>query len=90
MRSVRVVSRLLQWFPRGEFQRPGTPHQADRHAGGFTCWGPCIAMLFCPLGRAHSLRESCGGLARGEGKQSHLGLTTPEQTTLAYANEHRP
>ncbi len=47
-------------------------------------------MLFCQLGRAKSLREICGGLACGEGKLSHLGITAPKRSTLAYANEHRP
>jgi Transposase DDE domain/Domain of unknown function (DUF4372) len=48
-------------------------------------------MLFCQLGRAHSLREICGGLATCEGKLRHLGLSAaPARSTLAYANEHRP
>jgi len=48
-------------------------------------------MLFCQLGRAHSLREICGGLACCEGKLKHLGISlAPKRSTLAYANEHRP
>jgi hypothetical protein len=47
-------------------------------------------MLFCQLGRAHSLREITGGLRSCEGKLKHLGITTPSRSTLAYANEHRP
>lgn len=47
-------------------------------------------MLFCQLGRAHSLREICGGLASCEGKLAHLGIEAPARTTLAYANVHRP
>ena len=48
-------------------------------------------MLFCQLGRAHSLREICGGLATCEGKLRHLGLPeAPKRSTLAYVNEHRP
>ena len=64
--------------------------RAERHARGFTCWGQFVAMLFCQLGRAHSLREICGGLRSAEGKLSHLGITAPSRFTLAYANEHRP
>ena len=30
-------------------------------------------MLFCQVGRAHSLREICGGLASVEGNLNHLG-----------------
>jgi hypothetical protein len=48
-------------------------------------------MLFCQLGRAHTLREICGGLASCEGKLKHLGVPeAPKRSTLAYANEHRP
>ncbi len=43
-------------------------HKAERHARGFTCWGQFVAMLFCPLAGAQSLREICGGLAASEGK----------------------
>ena len=49
-----------------------------------------VAMLFCQLGRAHSLREITGGLRSCEGKLKHLGITAPSHSTLAYANEHRP
>jgi hypothetical protein len=47
-------------------------------------------MLFCQLGRAHSLREICGGLASCEGTLAHLGIEAPSRTTLSYANAHRP
>ncbi len=50
-----------------------------------------MAMLFCQLGRAHSLREICGGLACCEGQLKHLGVPlAPKKPTLADANEHRP
>jgi hypothetical protein len=66
-------------------------HKAERHARGFTCWGQFVAMLFCQLGRAHSLREICNGLAASEGKLKHLGLPeAPSRSTLSYANGHRP
>jgi hypothetical protein len=89
-RFVSVFSQLLQLFPRVEFQRAVKAHRAERHARGFTCWGQFIAMLFCQLGRAKSLREICGGLACAEGKLSHLGITAPSRSTLGYANAHRP
>lgn len=56
---------------------------------GFTCWGQFVAMLFCQLGRAPSLREICGDLRSAKGTLSHLGITAPSHSTLAYANEHR-
>ncbi len=85
-----IFSQLLQLFPRVEFQHMVRETHAERHAKGFTCWGQFVAMLFCQLGRAHSLREITGGLRSCEGKLKHLGITAPSHSTLAYANEHRP
>jgi len=85
-----MFSQLLKLFPRTEFQALVKRTHADRHARGFTCWGQFVAMLFCQLGRAHSLREICGGLRSSEGKLKHLGIAAPARSTLAYANEHRP
>jgi hypothetical protein len=82
---------MLQLFSRHEFEQVVAEHRAQRHARGFTCWGQFVAMLFCHLGRAQSLREICGGLAASEGKLRHLGLPeAPSRSTLAYANQHRP
>jgi hypothetical protein len=78
-------------FPREQFQQAVQKHKAERHARGFTCWGQFVAMLFCQLGAARSLREICQGLAASEGKLRHLGIPiAPSRSTLAYANEHRP
>jgi DDE family transposase/uncharacterized protein DUF4372 len=85
-----MFSQLLKLFPRTEFQALVKRTHGERHARGFTCWGQFVAMLFCQLGRAHSLREICGGLRSSEGKLKHLGITAPSRSTLAYANEHRP
>ena len=86
-----IFSQVLKLFSRGEFEKAVKEHKAERHARGFTSWGQFMAMLFCQLGRAHSLREICGGLACCEGQLKHLGVpTAPKRSTLAYANENRP
>ena len=90
-RVCSIFSQILQLIPRLEFESAVRQHNSERHARGFTSWGQFIAMLFCQLGHAKSLREICGGLAASEGKLRHLGLpTAPSRSTLAYANEHRP
>jgi len=82
---------MLQLISRAGFDAAARRHKAERHARGFTSWGQFVAMLFCQLGGAKSLREICGGLAASEGKLRHLGLPqAPPRSTLAYANEHRP
>src|SRR5260370_29208252 len=91
IRSSSMLSKLLQMFPRSEFKQAVKKHNAERGAKGFTSWGQFVAMQFCQFGRAHSLREICGGLASCEGKLKHLGIPeAPKKSTLAYANQHRP
>ncbi len=91
IRVSSIFSQMLQLFSRAEFERAVIEQRGERHARGFSCWGQFVAMLFCHLGRAQSLREICGGLAASEGKLRHLGLPdAPKRSTLAYANEHRP
>jgi hypothetical protein len=85
-----MFSQLLQLFPRSEFQMKVKETRSERHARGFSSWSQFVAMLFCQLGHAFSLREISGGLRSCEGKLKHLGISAPPRSTLAYANEHRP
>jgi DDE family transposase/uncharacterized protein DUF4372 len=90
-RVCSIFSQILQLISRTGFDTAARKHKAERHARGFSSWGQFVAMLFCQLGGAKSLREICGGLAASEGKLRHLGLPqAPARSTLAYANEHRP
>lgn len=90
-RFSSIFSQLLQLFPRFEFEQAVQKHRSDYGAKGFSSWGQFVAMLFCQFGRAHSLREICGGLASCEGKLRHLGVSdSPKRSTLAYANANRP
>lgn len=79
-----TFSQLLTVFSRADFERLVREHGAERGAKGFDCWTQFVAMLFCQLGRAHSLREICGGLASVEGKLNHLGVgEAPARSTLS-------
>jgi len=90
-RFSSIFSQILQLFSRNEFGTAVRRHQTEYGAKGFSSWGQFIAMLFCQLGRAHSLREICDGLASCEGKLKHLGVSEPpSRSTLSYANKHRP
>lgn len=86
-----IFSQILQLVPRDRFEGAVRQHQAERHARGFSSWGQFVAMLFCQLAQAKSLREITEGLQASEGKLRHLGLPeAPARSTLAYANTHRP
>jgi FOG: Transposase and inactivated derivatives len=90
-RVSSIFSQILQLVPRLEFEAAVREHQAERHARGFRCWSQFVAMRFCQLGHAQTLREITGGLAACEGKLRHLGVDLPpKRSTLAYANQHRP
>ena len=86
-----LFNQLLQHFPRTEFASLVKKNDAERCAKGFGCWTQLVAMLFCQLAHADSLREICNGLGCCLGKLVHLGITkAPNKSTLSYANEHRP
>lgn len=85
-----LFSQLLQHFTRDRFARLVKETGADRHSKGFSCWTQFVAMLFCQLAHAESLREICNGLRCCEGKLKHLGVDrAPNKSTLSYANEYR-
>lgn len=91
IKVASLFSQLLHHFPRTEFAHLVAKHQAERRAKGFTCWTQMVAMLFCHMAHADSLREICGGLACCQGKLRHLGIgKAPNKSTLSYANQHRP
>ena len=91
IQAASLFNQLLQHFPRAEFAALVRKHDAERGAKGFTCWAQLVAMLFCQMAHADSLREICNGLACSLGKLVHLGIgVAPNKSTLAYANRHRP
>ena len=91
VRQSSLFSQLVALFHRGQFFNLVFRHQAERCAKGFSSWDHFVAMLFCQLAQAKSLREICGGLSCCLGKLRHLGVKkAPNKSTLSYANAHRP
>jgi Transposase DDE domain/Domain of unknown function (DUF4372) len=89
-RFCSIMTQLLQVFPRNEFHQEVKASKAERHARGFASWDHFVAMLFCQLADAQSLREIIGGLTSCEGRLEQFGMKVPKRSTLAYANGHRP
>jgi Domain of unknown function (DUF4372) len=90
VRCASLFRQLIALFDRKEFYRLVLKHQAERYAKGYSSWDHFIALLFCQLAQAKSLREICGGLACCLGKLRHLGMRdAPKKSTLLYANRHR-
>jgi hypothetical protein len=90
VRSASIFSQLVALFSRSEFYQVVREHSAERYSKGFSSWDHFVAMLFCQVAQAKSLREICGGLACTMGKLRHLGMKdAPNKSTLSYANAHR-
>jgi hypothetical protein len=91
IRTGSLFSQILALFQRPDFAGHVRSLKAEYRAKGFTCWEQFVAMLFCQLAQARSLREITDGLQCCEGKLKHLGLAQgPKRSTLSYANAHRP
>jgi hypothetical protein len=94
MNMIKVGSlftQVLSLVDRNDFARAVHQCDAQKAAKGFRCWDQFVAMTFCQLAGADSLREICGGLSTALGKLTHLGLKeAPSRSTLSYANTHRP
>jgi hypothetical protein len=89
-RFCSLFSQILKFIPRVDFEGEVRKLNAERHARGVSCWQQFVSMIFCQLGRAHSLREIEQGLRSCEGKLSHLGIEALSRSSLSYVNEHRP
>ena len=89
--TASLFNQLLRHFPRTEFAALVKATKAERHARGFASWTQFVAMLFCHLAHADSLRLICNGLTCCLGKLKHLGIAqAPNKSSLGYANRHRP
>jgi hypothetical protein len=91
IRHASLFSQLVALFDRQKFYQLIFRHNSERYAKKYCSWDHFVAMLFCQLAQAKSLREICGGLACCIGKLRHLGMKkAPNKSTLSYANAHRP
>ena len=91
VRNASLFSQLLNLINRQRFYELVYRHRSEHYAKRFSSWDHFVAMLFCQLAQAKSLREICGGLACCLGKLRHLAMRdAPNKSTLSYANAHRP
>jgi len=79
-----IFGQILQIFTQQDFIRAVRETRAEKVVKGFSYWGQFVAMLFCQLGQAHSLREICGGLATCLGKLKHLGIDTASRRSTSH------
>ena len=60
--SCSMFSQILKLIPRIDFERMVKQTKSEYASKGLSSWSQFVAMMFCQLGRAHSLREIEGGL----------------------------
>jgi len=63
VRHASLFSQLVALFDRQKFYQLIFRHNSERYAKKCCSWDHFVAMLFCQLAQAKSLREICGGLA---------------------------
>lgn len=90
-RCASLFSQMLNLVDRRDFDAAVIRTGAEQRSKGFSCWDQFVAMSFCQLAQAKSLREITQGLACCEGRLRHLGIEeSPARSTLSYANRVRP
>ena len=91
VRCASLFSQILSLIDRYEFAAAVERTGAEKRTKGFSSWDQFVAMCFCQLAQAKSLREIEEGLACCEGRLRHLGIEeSPARSTLSYANGVRP
>lgn len=89
--TVSMFAQLVQMMGcEITFQNLVHKHGSDKGAKGLSTWSQFIAMLYCQLTGADSLREISDGLFSSLGKLSHIKASPVGKSTLSYANSKRP
>jgi len=91
MVNVTLFSQILNYIDRNLFSKSVKKYDTDKHNKGINSWTHLVAMLFCHLSKAQSIREITNGLISITGNLNHLGIQgkTPKKSSLSYINAHR-
>lgn len=88
--SRNVLSQLLQWIPRDEFQKSVDSYDGDKKIRRLSCWAQFVGMLFGQLAGHNSLRAIEAGLKGAKSKLYHLRIAYEiRRSTLSDANDKR-
>jgi hypothetical protein len=63
-RCASLFSQILNLIDRREFDAAVARTGAERRSKGFSCWDQFVAMCFCQLAQAKSLRDQSTGSGR--------------------------
>ena len=87
--TLSMFAQIVQLLPQSLFFKLVQKYQTDKAAKGINTWDQLIAMMFCQLSGAESLREISDGLYSSIDKLNHLGAHAMGRSSLSYVNQHR-
>lgn len=85
-----VLSQIVRFFPRHEFQALAEKHHVGQKFRSFSRWTQFVAMLTAQLSRRSSLRDLLDNFDVQSSKFYHLGIKAFSRATLARCNEKQP
>jgi hypothetical protein len=85
-----ILAPVLRMPPRSHLESLDKEHGPGRQSRVLSRWSPFGALIFAPRAGRHSLRDVVHCLAAQAGALAPLGLTPPQRSTLAEANNRRP
>jgi putative transposase len=85
-----VLSQLLRWVPRHEFEALAKQHHNGSRLRRMTRWGQFVALACGQLAGRHSLRDVVGTLECQQSRLYHAGIGTVTRSSLARVNEKQP
>ena len=87
--TLSMFTQIVQLLPQSLFFKLVQKYQTDKGSKGISTRDQLIAMMFCQLSGAESLREIADGLYSSLGKLNHLGANAIGRSSLSYVNQHR-
>ena len=82
-----VLSQLLKFVPRLEFERLANQHDGKRRSNALSRWSQFVALALGHLGNRHSLRDIEASLNTQPTQRYHLNIGPVSRSALARANE---
>ena len=88
--NITLFAQIIRSISRSSFDRIVAEKQTDKHNKGFSSWNHFVAMIFCQMAKATSVRDISNGLRSATGNLNHLGVSAaPSKSTISYQNKHR-
>ena len=88
--TTTLFAQLMNLTPRDALENIASEFYTPGNATKFSIWDQYVALVFCHIAGAESLREIEDGLYSALGGLQHAGgAKAMKRTTLAYANSKR-